>query len=53
MAEQKKIECRILRDTWDEDGNRHRKGSVISLDPEHAMDALEAGAVERVKKASK
>lgn len=45
----KKIKCTILRDTWDEDGNRHKAGTTVMLDPEAAMDGVEKGALSRVK----
>lgn len=45
----KLIKCTIKRDRWDEDGVRHRKGSIVELPVEAAMDAIEAGAVARVK----
>ena len=48
----KKIKCLILRDMWDENGNRHPKGSEVELPAEAAMDAVEAGSVTR-KKADK
>ena len=47
------IECEILRDRWDEDGKRHRAGSVIQLEAEAAMDAIESGDVKRVKSSKK
>ena len=40
---------RVLRDFWDEDRNRIRKGTVIDMEPGAAMDGIEAGMVERVK----
>lgn len=43
------VPVRIKRDIWDADGERHRKGAVIELPIEAAMDAIEAGAVSRVK----
>jgi hypothetical protein len=39
----------IKRDTWDGDGNRHRKGTIVEMPVEEAMDAIEAGSVSRVK----
>lgn len=41
----------IKRDTWDGDGNRHRRGTVVDMPVEDAMDAVEAGTVTRAKKA--
>lgn len=46
---EKTVKCRILRDTWDADGNRNRAGSEVNLPVEAAMDGVEAGTVERVK----
>lgn len=43
------IPVRIKRDIWDEDGKRHRKGTIIELPVEAAMDGVESGAVTRVK----
>jgi hypothetical protein len=43
------IPMRVNRDVWDADGNRHRKGSVIELPVDEAMDGIEAGALSRVK----
>lgn len=43
------VPVRIKRDIWDAEGERHRKGTVIELPVEAAMDAIEAGAVSRVK----
>lgn len=39
----------IKRDIWDDEGTRHRKGTVIELPVEAAMDAVEAGKATRVK----
>jgi len=50
MAE-KKIKCRLLRARWDEKGIRHDKGEIVELPAESAMDAVEAGLVQRVKDA--
>lgn len=48
MAE-KMIKCIIMRDMWDEDGERHAAGREIELPAEAAMDAVESGAVTRAK----
>ena len=45
----KTIPFRIMRDFWDEDGNRHGAGGVIELTAEEALDQIETGALERVK----
>lgn len=50
MADEKMIKCRILRDRWDEDGVRHPKGTEVSVPVEAAMDGIESGTLERVKK---
>lgn len=39
----------IKRDIWDGDGNRHRKGTIVDMPMDEAMDAVEAGSVSRVK----
>lgn len=49
----KKIKCVILRDTWDEDGKRHKAGAEVTLGVDAAMDGVEAGSVARVKDAKK
>jgi hypothetical protein len=41
--------CRVLRDYWDAEGNRITAGSVVDLTAAEAMDAVETGAVSRVK----
>lgn len=40
---------RINRDYWDEAGDRHRKGEIVELSAEDALDGLESGALSRVK----
>jgi hypothetical protein len=52
MADKKEklVRCRILRDRWDEDGKRHPKGTEVDVPAEAAMDGMESGALERVKK---
>ena len=47
----KTVRCRILRDTWDKDGVRRKAGTEVDLPVDAAMDGIEAGALERVKKA--
>lgn len=44
------IKCVILRDTWDEDGNRHKAGTEVNLPAEAAIDGVENGVLSRVKK---
>lgn len=46
---EKLIPVSIKRDIWDDEGTRHRKGTVIELPVEAAMDAVESGAATRVK----
>lgn len=41
------VTCEILRDTWDENGLRRRKGSRVGLPIRVAFDLVEAGAVRR------
>lgn len=40
---------RINRDYWDESGERHRKGEIVELSADDALDGLESGALSRVK----
>ena len=49
MADKKKLPFRIKRDRWDEDGVRHKAGKIVELSAEDALEALEAGHIERVK----
>lgn len=39
----------VLRDYWDEAGERTRAGSQIEASAESAMDGVEAGILSRVK----
>ncbi|GHA15179.1 hypothetical protein GCM10007989_07420 [Devosia pacifica] len=43
------IPVQIKRDIWDENGQRHRKGTVVEMSVEAALDGVESGAVTRVK----
>lgn len=43
------ITVRIVRDIWDGDGNRHRKGTIVDVDVDTALNGVESGAMERVK----
>jgi hypothetical protein len=43
------IPCRVLRDYWDAEGNRVVTGSIVEMTAIEAIDAVEAGAVTRVK----
>jgi len=40
---------RINRDFWDEAGERYRKGSIVEMSAEEALDGVESGALSRVK----
>jgi hypothetical protein len=46
---EKLIPVRINRDFWDKDGNRHRKGKIIDVPIEAALEGVETGALSRVK----
>ncbi|HET7413890.1 MAG TPA: helix-hairpin-helix domain-containing protein [Pararhizobium sp.] len=46
---EKLIPVRINRDFWDADGKRHRKGTVVEVPVEAALDGVETGALSRVK----
>lgn len=39
----------VLRDYWDEDGKRHRKGLIEEVSVEMALDGVEAGQMKRYK----
>ena len=43
------VPCTILRDYWDKNGVRHRKGEGVEVTAEQAMDGMEKGTLERVK----
>jgi len=47
------IKCMVMRDYWDESGERILAGSVVELPAEEAMDGVEIGALSRVKDAKK
>lgn len=51
MAESKEktVKCVILRDYWDDEGNRHRKGREVEVPIEAAFDGVESGILARVK----
>ncbi|MGO4619046.1 hypothetical protein AB4Z34_05390 [Ensifer sp. 2YAB10] len=44
------IEVEIKRDFWDEEGERHRAGTIIKVPVEVALEGIESGALARVKK---
>lgn len=48
-AKEKLIAVRIERDFWDASGERHRKGTVVEVPVEAALDGVETGALSRVK----
>lgn len=48
-AAEKLIPVRINRDFWDEKGERHRKGHVVEVSVDAALDGAESGALSRVK----
>lgn len=43
------VKCVILRDFWDENGERHRKGTEVDLPVDAAFEGIESGKVARVK----
>lgn len=43
------VSMRVLRDFWDVDGTRIRKGSVVDVPVETALDGVENGSLSRVK----
>ena len=48
-AAAKLVPVMIKRDFWDASGERHRKGTVVEVTYEAALDGVEAGALTRVK----
>jgi len=49
--QQKMITVRVLRDRWDDLGNRQEKGRVMDVPlDESVIDAIEKGTMERYKK---
>ncbi len=48
-APERLIPVSIVRDIWDGDGNRHRKGKIIGVDVDSALSGVESGAIKRVK----
>lgn len=47
------IEVEIVRDFWDEDGERHPAGKKVSVPVDAALEGIESGALRRVKKDGK
>lgn len=43
------IPVRIERDFWDAEGKRHRKGTVVEVPVDAALEGVESGALSRVK----
>lgn len=41
--------CELLRDYWDENGERVRKGTIVDLAAGDAIDGIERGIWRRVK----
>lgn len=48
-ARERLIAVRVLRDFWDDDGERIRKGTVTEVSVEAALDGVENGILSRVK----
>lgn len=48
-AKERLIPVRIMRDFWDEKGTRHRKGTVVEVPVDAALEGVESGALSRVK----
>ena len=48
-AKERLIAVRIERDFWDADGTRHRKGTIVDVPVDAALDGVEAGTLSRVK----
>jgi hypothetical protein len=45
----KKFDYTVRRDFWDSEGRRTRKGAIVSLTAEDAMDLVESGQLTRIK----
>lgn len=45
------VECVVLRDYWDENGDRHRAGRIEEVSVEEAFDGIEKGTLKRRKDA--
>ena len=43
------IAVHVNRDYWDENGERTRKGSIVEVSVEAALDGVEVGALSRVR----
>lgn len=43
------IAVQVRRDFWDQTGTRHRKGSVVEVSVDAALDGVEVGALSRVR----
>lgn len=43
------ITVKVNRDFWDEAGNRHRKGIILDVPLDAALDGIETGKLSRVK----
>lgn len=48
-ADEKTVEMRLRRDWWPEEGVRKRKGEIVTVSVDDAMDGMESGFLERVK----
>lgn len=50
-ADVKLVTCEVLRDYWPTDNqeDRVRKGVIVEVSVEAAMDGLESGALKRIK----
>lgn len=43
------IAVQVRRDFWDQTGTRHRKGTVVEVSVDAALDGVEVGALSRVR----
>lgn len=43
------VTCTILRDYWDDEGTRHRKGRVVEVPAMAALEGVENGLLKRVR----
>lgn len=46
--DQDMVQCVIVRDFWDENGDRQRKGKVVDMTLMDALAGIESGTLKRV-----
>lgn len=48
-AKERLIPVHVMRDVWDENGTRLRKGTIVEVSVDAALDGVENGTLSRVK----